>query len=96
MNRFWRIRWWWNQNAYKYHLTVFELEKIFKVKRCSCGHPLWCHQCYEHGTCKHGSCLASTFLDEECYCEGFNSMWNEDYPPNIPRITKTQDGSVDE
>ena len=65
-----------------------KLDKIIYGKKCTCNHPLWCHQCYEHGTCIHGVCLASSFLDEDCYCEGFNSVWNKDYPPNIPRTPK--------
>lgn len=84
---FWfkRISWWWHKNWYKWIEFKWKLERITKARKCSCGHPLWCHQCYEHGTCIHGVCIASTFLDENCYCDGFNSMWNKEYPPNIPR-----------
>ena len=68
-------------------------DKFIHFRKCSCGHPFWYHQCYEHGTCIHGSCLAETFADEICVCEGFNNMWNEDYPPNKPELRlQKQDG----
>jgi len=64
---------------------MITLDRIINFRKCSCGHPKWYHQCYEHGTCIHGVCLASTFdwhNDKECECQGFNSMWNEDHLRN--------------
>ena len=64
-------------------------DKIIHRKKCSCGHPLWMHQCYQHGTCIHGVCLAETFSlnpDVVCCCQGYNDMWNEDYPPSRPEL----------
>jgi len=65
---------------------------ITKTRKCSCGHPYWCHQCYDHGTCIHGVCLAETFLwlpnEISCCCQGFNDMWNKDYPPDKPELRK--------
>ena len=81
------IKWWWFQHRHQYK---WKLDKLLHFKKCSCGHPLWCHQCYEHGTCIHGVCLADTFLDEVCCCDGFNSMWNEQYPPSKPELRKQE------
>ena len=65
-------------------------DKLCHFKKCSCGHPLWMHQCYEHGTCIHGVCLAETFMWEKvtCCCQGFNDMWNKEYPPDQPELRK--------
>lgn len=54
----------WNSLKWKW-------DKITHSKKCGCGHPLWMHCCYDHGTCIHGVCLASTFADEECGCDDF-------------------------
>ena len=68
-------------------------DRFIHSKKCSCGHPLWMHICYEHGTCIHGVCLAETLMhyegDNTCCCDGFNSMWNKEYPPNKPELRKT-------
>jgi len=75
----------------KRHLRWWIERNITKTMKCSCGHPYWCHQCYEHGTCIHGVCLAETFLwekDMTCCCQGFNDMWNKDYPPDKPELRK--------
>jgi len=66
-----------------------KLEHIWYYRKCSCGHPKWVHLCYEHGVCEHGVCLADPLLDEVCYCDGFNSMWNKQYPPHLPREPQT-------
>ena len=83
--RFWRFRlsqWYRNEFLVKW-------DKFIHFRKCSCGHPLWMHVCYEHGTCNHGVCLAETFTDDTCCCDGFNSMWNKEYPPNKPELRKT-------
>ncbi len=103
-----------NWFSFKLHYTLklsdwyrFKLypiwDRLIHSKKCSCGHPLWMHVCYEHGTCIHGICLSDTFLygnpeDIKCCCDGFNSMWNEEYPPNQPELRKTdkERGSGDE
>jgi len=86
---YFKFKIWKLENWKRIHFDTF-VDKLIHFRKCSCGHPLWCHVCYEHGTCIHGVCLASTFFDEECYCDGFNSMWNEDFStkdPKRPRIT---------
>ncbi len=80
-------------NFIKYWLWTHYLDswdKIINRKKCSCGHSLWMHQCYEHGTCVHGACLAETFMFEKvtCCCDGFDSMWNKEYPPNQPELRR--------
>ena len=89
-------------NPIKYWLWTHYLDAWWKIKdrkKCSCGHPLWMHQCYQHGTCIHGVCLAETFSFEVnvvCCCQGFNDMWNKEYPTNKPelRITSLNKGNA--
>jgi len=67
----------------------WKLDKLIHFRKCSCSHPLWMHQCYNHGTCIHGVCLASTFSDDTsvvCCCQEFNDPWNEEYPANKPEL----------
>ena len=64
-------------------------DRLIHFRKCSCGHPLWMHVCYNHGTCIHGVCLAETFSfdpDVICCCQEFNDPWNKKYPPNKPEL----------
>ncbi len=86
---FWKFRlsqWYRNEFCPKW-------DKFIHFRKCSCGHPFWMHQCYQHGTCIHGVCLAETFSFEDpdvvCCCQGFNDMWNNEYPPNKPELRNT-------
>ena len=58
-------------------ILKLKLDKLFHFRKCSCGHPLWMHQCYEHGTCIHGVCMAEpySFFSIKCDCDNFNSMF---------------------
>mgnify|MGYP001565348523 FL=1 len=78
-----RLRHWYQDSIYP------RWDRLIHFRKCSCGHPLHYHQCYEHGTCIHGVCLASSFTTDICVCDGFNSIWNKQYPPNKPELRIT-------
>jgi len=81
-------------NNIKYKIRMFFL-KLYYYKKCSCGHPINYHTCYEHGDgCIHGVCLAELYEDIVCCCQGFNDMWNKQYPPNKPELRLPQQDNV--